>query len=142
MIILHILFISFSHSNPTPFLATGKISIKQSGFFLYSNITHIEHILFAQILMKVWRKISQIECFVQFLATLTNLCLGVNQFVTNGLSHPYTLDEFIFIFRGVRCKFIFISFFDEIHLSKQNSPRWDAAFCGVTSEAILVAYVP
>ena len=25
---------------------------------------------------------------------------------------------------------------------KQNSPRWDAAFCGVTSGAILFAYVP
>ena len=38
--------------------------------------------------------------------------------------------------------FIFISFFDEISLSKQNSPRWDAAFCGVTSGAMLFAYVP
>ena len=37
---------------------------------------------------------------------------------------------------------IFILFFDEIPLSKQNSPRWDAAFCGVTSGAILFAYVP
>ena len=35
-----------------------------------------------------------------------------------------------------------VSFFDEILVSKQNSPRWDAAFCGVTSEAILFAYVP
>ena len=26
-------------------------------------------------------------------------------------------------------------FFDEIPLSKQNSPRWDAAFCGITSVA-------
>ena len=25
--------------------------------------------------------------------------------------------------------------------SKQNSPKWDAAFCGVTSGAILFAYV-
>ena len=25
---------------------------------------------------------------------------------------------------------------------KQNSPRWDAAFCGVTYGAILFAYVP
>ena len=24
-----------------------------------------------------------------------------------------------------------IQFFDEIPISKQNSPRWDAAFCGV-----------
>ena len=28
--------------------------------------------------------------------------------------------------------FIFISFFDEIHSSIQNSPRWDAVFCSVT----------
>ena len=27
----------------------------------------------------------------------------------------------------------FISFFYEISLCKQNSPRWDAAFCDVTS---------
>ena len=36
----------------------------------------------------------------------------------------------------------FYSIFDEIPLSKQNSPRLDAAFCGVTSGAILFAYVP
>ena len=35
-------------------------------------------------------------------------------------------------------KFHFVSFFDEIHFSKQNSPRWDAAFCGVPSGAILL----
>ena len=38
--------------------------------------------------------------------------------------------------------FIVISFFDETRVSKQNSPRSDAAFCGVTSGAILFAYVP
>ena len=38
--------------------------------------------------------------------------------------------------------FIFYLIFDEISLSKQNSPRWDAALCGVTSGAILFAYVP
>ena len=37
---------------------------------------------------------------------------------------------------------IFISFFHEISLCKQNSPRWDAAFCGITSGAILFANVP
>ena len=35
-----------------------------------------------------------------------------------------------------------ISFVDENHESKQNSPRWDAAFCGVTFGVILYAYVP
>ena len=38
--------------------------------------------------------------------------------------------------------FHFISFFDENQNCKQNSPRWDAAFCGVTSGAVLFAYVP
>ena len=37
--------------------------------------------------------------------------------------------------------FNFISFFDEIPLYRPNSPRWDAAFCGVTLGAILFAYV-
>ena len=36
---------------------------------------------------------------------------------------------------------IFISFFDENHVSKLNSPRLDAALCGVTSGAIQFAYV-
>ena len=36
----------------------------------------------------------------------------------------------------------FSQFFDDNYLSKQNSPRWDAAFCGVTSGAILFANVP
>ena len=45
--------------------------------------------------------------------------------MTNGISHPYHLDPSIFIFRGVRSSFsFFISFSDEIHLSKQNIPRW------------------
>ena len=35
----------------------------------------------------------------------------------------------------------FYPIFDEKSLSKQNSPRWDAVFCGVTSGAILLAYV-
>ena len=38
--------------------------------------------------------------------------------------------------------FNFYLTFDEIPVSKQNSPRWDAAFCGITSGAILFAYVP
>ena len=67
----------------------------------------------------------------------------LNPLMTNENSHHYHLDESIFIFRGIRSDlFIFYSFFDENHVSKQNSPRWDAAFCGVTSAAILFAYVP
>ena len=34
--------------------------------------------------------------------------------------------------------FIFIPFSDYFSLSKQNSPRWDAAFCGDSSGAILL----
>ena len=38
--------------------------------------------------------------------------------------------------------FNFISFFDEIPISnKQKSHRWDAAFNGVTSGAVLFTYV-
>ena len=49
--------------------------------------------------------------------------------LTNGLSHPYHLDESIFNFRDIGSNFsFFISFFDENYLSKQNSPRCDAAF--------------
>ena len=61
----------------------------------------------------------------------------LNPLVMNGLSHPYYLDEFTSIFRGIRSFFHFISFFYEFPVSKQNSPRWDAAFCRVTSGAIL-----
>ena len=56
----------------------------------------------------------------------------LNPLVTNELSHPYQMGESTF-FRG----FISISCFDENPV-RQNSP----AFCGVTSEAILFAYVP
>ena len=64
-----------------------------------------------------------------------------NPLVTNGLSHPYHLDESIFIFRdiGIIIFFILISFFDEDHASDQNNPRWDDAFRGVTSGANLFA---
>ena len=63
-----------------------------------------------------------------------------NPYMANGLSHHYHLGESIFIFRGVWL--IFIQFFDEIFRCKQNRPRWETAFCGVTSGAILFAYVP
>ena len=65
----------------------------------------------------------------------------LNPYLTNGFSHHYQLDESTFVFRGVRSDFLsFNQFFDENSLSKQNSPRWDAAFCGVTSGAIMFAY--
>ena len=59
----------------------------------------------------------------------------------NVISHPYHLDESIYISRGIRSNF-FISFFDEIHVSKQNSPRWDAAFCSITSDACPINRMP
>ena len=75
--------------------------------------------------------------------SLLNICTWFNPYLTNGLSHHYQLGESTFIFSGVRCDFnFFISFSDKISLCKQNSPRWDAAFCGVASGAILFAIVP
>ena len=66
--------------------------------------------------------------------------VNFNTYVTNQLSHPYRLDEFIFIFCGIRSCIILSFIFDENGVSKRKSPRWDAAFCGVTSGAILFAY--
>ena len=37
---------------------------------------------------------------------------------------------------------MFISFFYANRVNKQNGPRWDFAFCGVTSGAILFVIVP
>ena len=67
----------------------------------------------------------------------------INPYLMNGFSHSYQLGEFILIFRGVGSFFFFFfSFFDEISLCKQNSPRCDAAFCGVTSGAMLFCLCP
>ena len=74
----------------------------------------------------------------------------INPYLTNGFSHHYLLGESTVIFRGtmsefpydIHCNFQFSYIvFDENPLSKQNSHRWDAAFCGVTSVAILFGYV-
>ena len=52
----------------------------------------------------------------------------LNPYLTNGLSHHYHLGESTFIYRGSISDFEFLfHFFDEICLSKQNSPRWDTA---------------
>ena len=50
--------------------------------------------------------------------------------------------ESTFIFRVIRSDFKFLFHFPETPLSKQNSPRWNAVFCGVTSRAIPFANVP
>ena len=55
--------------------------------------------------------------------------------------NPYmTNDESNFIYRGIRSIYIFtfISFFDEIHVITQYSPRWDTSFCDVPFGAILL----
>ena len=66
-------------------------------------------------------------------------CLSRNSILFS-LTHISRMDSPIIInwesplsFLGVLgVVFIFISFFVEISLSKQNSPRWDAEFCGYT----------
>ena len=66
----------------------------------------------------------------------------LNPLVTDRLSNPYHLDGSTFIQGHWGLFDIFISFFDENHVGIHNSPRCDAVFCDVTSEAILFAYVP
>ena len=56
--------------------------------------------------------------------------LSVNPNKPNGFSHPYQMVSPFSLFRAFGVIFLFISFFDEIHVSKQTSHRWDAAFCG------------
>ena len=56
--------------------------------------------------------------------------LHVIPIVTNGFSHPYHLDESTFIFRDIWSNFSFLFHFSmNFSVSKQNSDRWDAAFC-------------
>ena len=75
-------------------------------------------------------------------ASVGELVAAINPYLMNRFSHHYHLES-IFIFRGIRSDFYFLSlFFDKITLCKQNCPRWDAAFCGVSSGAILFVYVP
>ena len=65
--------------------------------------------------------------------------------MTNGLARHYHLCESTFILGGIRPGVVlfFIHFFKELSLIKQNRlPRWDSAFCGVTSGPILFANVP
>ena len=68
---------------------------------------------------------------ISFLAEVNDSTF--NQHVTNGLSHVDQIDESTFILRGSGSDFSLFLFFDENHVIKQNSPRWDAAFRGVTS---------
>ena len=62
----------------------------------------------------------------------------INPHETNRLSHPYQLDECTFSFKGIRSIFLlFILFFDEILVRKQNSPRMTPRFV-----AILFVFAP
>ena len=65
----------------------------------------------------------------------------INPFMTNGFTHHYHLGKSTFIFRGIRSIFFLLFIHYENSLSKQYSPRWDATLCGVTSGAMLFAYV-
>ena len=66
-----------------------------------------------------------------------------NPLVTNGLSHPYHLDESTFTFRGIRS----ILFYFSMNFLCANKKGPDgmpcfAVFCVITSGAILFAHVP
>ena len=72
--------------------------------------------------------------------TDTGIPFLIYPYLTNGFSHQYQLGESTFISRGVRSEFCFLSNFSmNFRQNKQNSPRWAAAFCAVTSWAILFA---
>ena len=62
--------------------------------------------------------------------------------MTYGLANHHHLAGSSFILGASGVVLIFTPFSDKFPLSKQNSPRLDAAFCGVPSGAILFACVP
>ena len=61
----------------------------------------------------------------------------INPYMTNELAHHFLLSESVFNFRGM-----FIPFFAEFPLSKQNCQRWDAAFCDFTNLGYIVCLRP
>ena len=68
--------------------------------------------------------------------------LKINPYSTNGFFHHYQLDESTFIFRGVRSDFYFSSDFSMKFLcANRIAPDGTPRSCGVTSGAILFAYV-
>ena len=60
---------------------------------------------------------------------------SINPLMRNGLSHPYHSEESIFILRGFRSDFFFISFFTEIYKQTVNRrgktwrPIWGYSVC-------------
>ena len=62
--------------------------------------------------------------------------LRLNPLVTNGLSHPYHLEESTFIFRGIRSNFSFLFIFSmEIKIANRiapdGTPRFVASHLGI-----------
>ena len=100
--------------------------------------THIYRQKFVSILLVLDQKKMSLK------SDQLEILLGVHakaiKYVLNHrLSHSDHLDESILILSQEWFSY-FISFFDEIYESKQNSPRWDVAFCFVMF--ILFAYIP
>ena len=75
---------------------------------------------------------------------LGRYCILFNLYLTNGFSHRYQLDEPTFIFRGVRSDFYFsfVSFLMKFLCANKKAPDGTPRSAGVTSGAILFAYVP
>ena len=98
-------------------------------------------IMMGESISQIWVN-ANIHCLSHYVVILAKGILqSINPYKTNGFSHRYHLGESTFIFGGHRSGFNFFPFV-KFSLSKQNSPRWDAALCGVTSGAILFACVP
>ena len=71
---------------------------------------------------------------------ISDLWPDINAYMTQSIFPSVSFGRVHFRFEGHREWFwIFIPFFDAIPVSKENRPRWDAAFCGVSSGAILFA---
>ena len=65
-----------------------------------------------------------------------------NPYLTNGFAHHYQLDESTFNFRGFRGDFYFLSHFLMKFLCANRIAPDVTPRCGVTSGAILFAFVP
>ena len=64
------------------------------------------------------------------------VCPTVNPYVTNGLFHPYHLDEFTFIYRGIRSKFLFLFHFSmnimsANRIATDGTMRFAASYLGL-----------
>ena len=87
------------------------------------------------IFFRKWQKLSN------------NFNQAINPYSTNGFSHHYQLGESTFICRCVRSDFYFFSHFSMKFLcanriAPNGTPRSAASERGVTSGAMLFAYVP